>query len=92
MAVDTWARAGIAAIPFWILAMALALSAGTAALQFRSSPLVVMWTMLIVWDALFSPLTVPGTLLLAAYIAFCCSGYDGQGQKHQLLQQGRSSE
>lgn len=69
MAVDSWARAGISAVPFWIFVIVVALWAGTTALQFRSSPLVVMWTMLVLWDTLFSPL--PGSLAvqLAAYLA-----------------------
>lgn len=73
MAADSLVRAGVAAAPFWILVVLLALSAGAAALQFRSSPLVVMWTMLVLWDTFFSPLTVPfGPILLAAYLALCC--------------------
>jgi hypothetical protein len=69
MAADSWARAGISAIPFWTLVIVVALWAGVTALRFRSSPLVVMWTMLVLWDALFSPL--PGVLAvqLAGYLA-----------------------
>jgi hypothetical protein len=69
MAADSWARAGVSAVPFWILVVVLALWAGTTALQFRSSPLVIMWTMLVLWDTFFSPLTVGGATTLAAYLA-----------------------
>jgi hypothetical protein len=69
MDADSWARAGVSAVPFWILAVVLALWAGTTALQFRSSPLVIMWTMLVLWDTFFSSLTPLGASLLAAYLA-----------------------
>lgn len=69
MAADSWARAGVLAVPFWILVVVLALWAGATAMQSRSSPLVIMWTMLILWDTFFSPLPVPAAMMLAAYLA-----------------------
>jgi hypothetical protein len=69
MAVDSWARAGVSAVPFWILVVVLALWAGTTALQFRSSPLVIMWTMLVLWDSFFSPLTVLAATSIGGYLA-----------------------
>ncbi len=69
MAVDSWARAGVLAVPFWILVVVLALWAGTTALQFRLSPLVIMWTMLVLWDTFFSPLTVLAATGLGGYLA-----------------------
>lgn len=71
MATDSWARAGILAVPFWIIVVVLALWAGTAALRFRSSPLVIMWTMLALWDVFFSPLPAAAAVYLAAYLALC---------------------
>ena len=68
-AMDSWARAGLAAVPFWLLVLGLALRAGTDAIRFRSSPLTVFWTIVILWDALFSPLTPLSHIELAAYLA-----------------------
>jgi O-antigen ligase len=68
-AMDSWARAGLAAVPFWLLVLGLALWIGTKAIRFRSSPMVVLWTILILWDAIFSPLTSLSHLELAAYLA-----------------------
>jgi hypothetical protein len=70
MAADTWARAGFLAVPFWILVIVLTLWAGTLTLQSRSSPLLVLWTMLVLWDTFFSPLTALGANALGAYLAF----------------------
>ena len=69
MAADSWARAGISAVPFWVLVVVLALWAGTTAIQRRSSPLLVLWTMLVLWDTFFSPLTGLAAITLAAYLA-----------------------
>lgn len=69
MAADSWARAGASAVPFWILVVVLALWAGTHTLESKSSPLVVMWTMLVLWDTFFSPLPVAGASTLSAYLA-----------------------
>ena len=68
MAADSWARTGVLAVPFWILVIVFALWAGTRALQFRSSPLLIMWTMLVLWDTFFSPLGGSGASLLATYL------------------------
>ena len=35
----------------------------------RSSPLLVLWTILLFWDALFSPMTGLFHVSLAAYLA-----------------------
>jgi hypothetical protein len=66
---DSFARAGLLAVPFWLLFLALAVSVGISAIRFRSSPLVVFWTMLVLWDWMFSPLTVLSHFTLAAYLA-----------------------
>jgi len=68
MAADSWARAGVLAVPFWILVVLLALWAGATAVMFRSSPLVVMWTMIVLWDTFFSPLEISGACFLGAYL------------------------
>jgi hypothetical protein len=68
-AIDSWARAGLAAVPFWLLLLGLAMVAGTQAIRFRSSPLLVMWTILILWDAIFSPLTGLSHIEIGAYLA-----------------------
>jgi hypothetical protein len=68
MAADSWARAGVSAVPFWILVIGLAVWAGTTAIRFRSSPLVLFWTMLTLWDTLFSPLPGLGHIELANYL------------------------
>jgi hypothetical protein len=80
MAADSWARAGLAAIPFWILVVVLALWAGTTALHFRSSPLLIMWTMLVLWDTFFSPLTSSGASSLAAYLALAVVTISNAGE------------
>jgi len=69
MAADTWVRAGVSAVPFWTLALVLALWAGTTGIRFRSSPLVVMWTMLLLWDIFFSPMVGMYHIQLATYLA-----------------------
>ena len=66
---DSLARAGVFTLPFWTVVMVLALWAGTTALRYRSSPLVVMWTMLVLWDSFFSPLPGPVAIELAGYLA-----------------------
>jgi hypothetical protein len=68
-AMDSWARAGLAAVPFWLLFLGVALVAGIQAIRFRSSPLLVLWTILIIWDAIFSPLTGLSHIELGAYLA-----------------------
>ncbi len=68
-AMDSWARAGLTAVPFWLLVFMLALRTGTSAIRFRSSPLAVLWTILVLWDAVFSPLTGLSHVDLAAYLA-----------------------
>jgi hypothetical protein len=83
-AVDSWVRAGLAAIPFWILVWAVALSAGIFALRYRASPFVVLWTMLIVWNTLFEPMTARYHLELAAYLALALTTIHSlnQGRRH----------
>jgi hypothetical protein len=67
-AFDSWLRGGLAAVPFWTLVWVLALSAGLSAIRYRSSPFVVLWTMLIVWNTFFEPMTAKYHLELAAYL------------------------
>ena len=68
-AIDSWLRAGLAAVPFWTLAWILALWAGISAISYRTSPFVVLWTMLILWNMFFEPMTAKYHLELAAYLA-----------------------
>jgi hypothetical protein len=68
-AMDSLARAGLLAIPFWLLFLTFALRAGILAIRFRSSPLVIFWTILMLWDSIFSPLTGLSHIELAAYLA-----------------------
>jgi len=68
-AMDSLARAGVTAAPFWLLLLSLAMCVGVRAIRFRSSPLVVLWTILILWDAICSPLTGLSHIELGAYLA-----------------------
>ena len=68
-AIDSWMRAGVSAVPFWVLVWVLALWAGVQAIRFRASPLVVRWTMLILWNTVFEPMSARYHLELAAYLA-----------------------
>lgn len=68
-AIDSWLRAGLAAVPFWTLTWVLALWAGISAISRRTSPFVVFWTMLILWNTLFEPMTAKYHVELAAYLA-----------------------
>lgn len=68
-AMDSWARAGLAAIPFWLFFLGFALWTGISAIRFRTSPLVVLWTVLVLWDGIFSPLTSASHVELATYLA-----------------------
>lgn len=68
-ALDTWVRAGLAAVPFWLLLWALALWSGTSAITRRSSPLLVFWTVMILWDTVFSPMAALTRIDVAAYLS-----------------------
>lgn len=68
-AMDSLARAGVSAAPFWLLLLGLAMVAGTQAIRFQSSPLLVLWTILILWDAICSPLTGLSHMELGTYLA-----------------------
>jgi hypothetical protein len=68
-AVDTLVRAGVWAAPFWILLVVLGLWSGTKALRLRSSPLVVLWTVLALWDSFFSPMTGLSHIQIAGFLA-----------------------
>lgn len=68
-AVDSVMRAGLAGVPFWAFATVLALVAGIVAISRRSSPLVAFWTMLVVWNMFFEPMTARYHLELGAYLA-----------------------
>ena len=70
---DSLARAGLPAVPFWLLLLGLAMAAGTRAIRMRSSPLLVLWTILVLWDAIFSPLTGHSHIEIAAYLALAIS-------------------
>ena len=82
-AMDSWARAGLLAVPFWLVLFGLALAAGTRAIRFRSSPLMVLWTILIMWDAVFSPLTWFSHIELGAYLAFALTSL-GHGSRTRV--------
>lgn len=69
MAMDAVVRAGVLAVPFWLYLMALATRRGVTAVRFRASPLVLFWSLNVLWDALFSPLSGLQHVLLAAYLA-----------------------
>jgi hypothetical protein len=66
---DSLGRAGVWAMPFWLLVVALALWAGTTAVRLRSSPLVVLWTVLVLWDTFFSPMTGVSHIQTAGFLA-----------------------
>jgi hypothetical protein len=66
---DSLARAGVTAAPFWLLLLGLAMVVGTQTIRFRTSPMLVLWTVLILWDAICSPLTALSHVELAAYLA-----------------------
>ncbi|WP_157720311.1 hypothetical protein [Friedmanniella luteola] len=68
-AMDSLARGGLSAAPFWLLLLGLAMLVGTQAIRFRSSPLVVLWTILVLWDAICSPLSGLSHIELGAYMA-----------------------
>jgi hypothetical protein len=74
-AVDSWARAGLFAVPFWLLFMGLALYTGANAIRYRSSPLAVLWTILVLWDSVFSPLRALSHVELAAYLGLAITGF-----------------
>jgi len=68
-AMDSVVRAGLFAVPFWILFITLALRTGISAIRLRSSPLMVFWTVLVLWDCICSPMTGLSHIGLAAYVA-----------------------
>ncbi len=70
---DSLARAGLLAAPFWLLLLGLAMVSGARAIRLRSSPLLVLWTILVMWDAIFSPLTGHSHIEIAAYLALAIS-------------------
>lgn len=72
-AMDSLGRAGVWALPFWGLVVGLTLWAGTTAVRLRSSPLVVLWTVLVLWDTVFSPMTGVTHIHIAAYLALAVS-------------------
>jgi hypothetical protein len=69
MLLDSVVRAGLFAVPFWLYLATLAVRRGVTAVRFRASPLVAFWSLNVLWDALFSPLTGLHHVLLAAYLA-----------------------
>jgi hypothetical protein len=69
MLLDSVVRAGLFAVPFWLYLAALAVRRGVTAVRLRMSPLVAFWSLNVLWDALFSPLTGLQHVLLAAFLA-----------------------
>jgi hypothetical protein len=69
MLFGTAVMAGILAVPFWLFLWRAGVRAATDATRLRSSPLLVFWTLMVLWDSLFSPLTGLYHLLLAGYLA-----------------------
>jgi hypothetical protein len=80
-AVDSWMRVGVAAVPFWILVWGLALAAAVRAIRLRSSPLVVMWTMLFLWYSMFEPITGHYDTELATYLTLLLSAGAAQARR-----------
>jgi hypothetical protein len=69
MLFGTAVMAGILAVPFWLFLWLIGVRAAIDATRLRSSPLLVFWTLVVLWDSLFSPLTGLYHLLLAGYLA-----------------------
>jgi hypothetical protein len=69
MLFGTTVMAGILAVPFWLFLWRVGLRAATEAIRLRSSPMLLFWTLVVLWDSLFSPLTGLYHLLLAGYLA-----------------------
>lgn len=73
--------AGLAAVPFAVVLLGTALWAGVQAIRYRSSPLVVFWTLLVLWEAFFEPTDNLAHIRMAAYLALAVTtiGRTGTG-------------
>jgi hypothetical protein len=71
---DSLVRAGVAALPFWVLLVALALRAAGWALRTRGSPFLLYWSLLVLWSAFFEPMTGLLHLLLGGFLALVVVG------------------
>ncbi|WP_127501037.1 hypothetical protein [Actinoplanes solisilvae] len=68
-ALDTVVQAGLLAVPFWAFLLFLGLRRTMDTIRTRAGPLLVFWTVTIVWGALFEPLTFTSHVLLGGYLA-----------------------
>jgi hypothetical protein len=82
MVFGTTVMAGVLAVPFWLFLWVVAIRASVTAVRLRSSPLVVFWTLMLLWDTLFSPLTGLYHVQLAAYLALVLVG-ERESDHHQ---------
>lgn len=69
MMLDQIARAGILAVPFWVFVLIVGVRRAMTAIRLRASPLSAFWSLVLLWDILFSPLTGLYHIQLAAYLA-----------------------
>jgi hypothetical protein len=69
MVLDSVVQAGVLALPFWVFVWVAGIRRAVAAIRLRASPLSVLWTLILLWDTLFSPLTGLYHVLLAPYVA-----------------------
>ena len=81
MVFGTAVMAGVLALPFWLYLWRTGIRAALTAVRLRASPLVVFWTLLILWDSVFSPLTGLLHVGLAAYLALVLSGGTDTGSR-----------
>ncbi|HEY0358926.1 MAG TPA: hypothetical protein VGD11_10110 [Mycobacteriales bacterium] len=77
MLLDSIVRAGLLAAPFWLYLSSTAVRRGVTAVRSRASPLVAFWSLAVLWDLLFSPLTGLYHVLLAAYLALVLLPFPG---------------
>lgn len=69
MLLDTTTRAGLLALPFWLVVLGAAVYRGVRAVALRASPLSAFWALVVLWDVLFSPLDGLYHVLLGAFLA-----------------------
>nr|WP_296065436.1 hypothetical protein [uncultured Actinoplanes sp.] len=68
-ALDTVLQAGLLALPFWAYLLFTGLRGAMTSIRTRAGPLMVFWTVAIIWDVLFEPLTYSTHVLFAGYLA-----------------------
>jgi hypothetical protein len=69
MALDTAVQAGVLALPFWFFVLIAGIRRAVSAVRSRASPLLLLWTLIVVWNAVFEPMSWPNHVLLTAYVA-----------------------